>query len=239
MDNHEKIIQKYYWIINSVIKRYNLKNICKNHPSADIEDIYSLGRIGLWKANENYDKKLGSFKSFAYTCVLCEIFNFTRNLTKSRYKFYKDHVKKYGNPFKFFSIDNPNTKISLNSNQEHKIDNIDEVEHYLKCLNEYEKKLIDHFFYKNFSIKEIALKENKNPATISLQFKNISEKLRRKLKINSDESLVKPNIYTKRFIKNVLHLNKDYSESQIASFLNISKNVVSNIVYNKSKTYID
>lgn len=84
----DQIYEKYKYIVplsrGSILKGYHSKEF--------VEDVESVGTIALLEAINKFDPDLGvSFKTYAYSCVRGQIFNFLRNNTHGPKKL-NEHV---------------------------------------------------------------------------------------------------------------------------------------------------
>lgn len=100
MDARDKLIVGYMYLINKVI--YSL---ISDVSKADLQELFSVGEIGLINAVDNFDISLNvQFSTYAFTCIRNEIVSFLRgkhnfeSLTlQDDYEYEYNHIIGYRN----------------------------------------------------------------------------------------------------------------------------------------------
>ena len=83
LKSRNEIIVENMFLVDNYIKRMNIENM-DNKP--EIDDLYSVGYIGLIKAVDSYDISSDvPFYAFAHNCIRNEISDYLRKINRKKY----------------------------------------------------------------------------------------------------------------------------------------------------------
>ena len=161
-----KLIEHNLRLVAHIVKKYE-------HKKDDMDDLISIGTIGLIKGIDSYtDKKGTKITTYCARCIENEILMYFRSDKKNNKNVSINEsigFDKDGNEITFIDIlTTPKPDFALDI---HKKDNIKELKKYFDILNDREKEIISKRYglynYKELTQKEIASSLNISRSYVS------------------------------------------------------------------------
>lgn len=185
-ENVKELLQKYAYSVN-IIARSIIKKLPSN---IELKDLINAGMGGLYKAINNYDpSKNVQLKTYAEFRIRGAILDFLRSQDLVSYR---RHIKeKLGEiePLKFISLQEALEKELPHSEEGgdpfinvSAKENAEKIFYAVETLSPREKMIIDLYYYKGLSRKEIGLKLGISKDRVSQIHAKILKKLNKKLK---------------------------------------------------------
>ncbi len=170
IEARNKLIEHNLRLVAHIVKKYD-------HKKEDVDDLISIGTIGLIKGIDSYtDKKGTRITTYCARCIENEILMYFRSDKKnSKNVSINESIgfDKDGNEITFLDIlTTPKPDYALDI---HKKDNINELKKYFNVLNEREKEIIIKR-YGLYNTKEQTQKEIASNLNISRSYVSRIEK---------------------------------------------------------------
>ena len=170
IEARNKLIEHNLRLVAHIVKKYD-------HKKEDVDDLISIGTIGLIKGIDSYTLKKGTrLTTYCARCIENEILMYFRSDKKNNKNVsINDSIgfDKDGNEITYLDIlTTPKPDFALDL---HKKDNIKELKKYFNVLNEREKEIITKR-YGLYNYKELTQKEIANNLNISRSYVSRIEK---------------------------------------------------------------
>ena len=180
-----KLIEHNLRLVAHIVKKYD-------HKKEDVDDLISIGTIGLIKGIDSYTEKKGTrITTYCARCIENEILMYFRSDKKNNKNVSINEsigFDKDGNEITFLDIlTTPKPDFALDI---HKKDNLNELKKYFNILNEREKEIIIKRYglynYKEQTQKEIAKDLNISRSYVSrIEKRALTKMLKEFLKNNN------------------------------------------------------
>ena len=166
IEARNKLIEHNLRLVAHIVKKYD-------HKKDDMDDLISIGTIGLIKGIDSYTNKKGTkITTYCARCIENEILMYFRSDKKNNKNVSINEsigFDKDGNEITFIDIlTTPKPDFALDI---HKKDNIKELKKYFDILNDREKEIISKRYglynYKELTQKEIASSLNISRSYVS------------------------------------------------------------------------
>lgn len=168
MENFEEVLAQYEPMIYACIRKLR---IYKNHS-----EFVQVGRVGLWKALQRYEKERGDFAPFVYRSIYGSIL---------------DELKKsHANEQQAVPTESDVLERIIGFKEE-VVDQNKFIAEALSHLNPTEKQLIHLIFIEGFSLDEAASRLEMSKESLKKKRQRTLKKLRNHMKVPGTETFMK------------------------------------------------